>query len=309
MLERFRGRFSETFTVAYDGEAVADGRMEVRDLAPALLALSDLVAVANKQLHGDKAQTRLEFQAVGKGSLEVHLAVDLHNFQQLVDIFTGDDIDAVLNILSLLGLSVVAAAEGLFHLIKKAQGRQPETVIKVESGANVQLNFGDGNLMEVRPEVYELYANTKARKQAFDVVKPLERPGIDEFAAFHKEKKSLEVHKEEVKFFQPPDEVKANVIESISIRLVTIVNLAFKEGNKWRVCDGENEFNVDIVDESFVKRVLGAEEAFYVDDVLMVKLLTRQWTAHDGLKTEHEIREVLEIRRHGGQGRLDLSTS
>ena len=43
-----------SFRVAFDGEAVAQHTMNVRDLAPALLALSDAFIEANQIVHGEK---------------------------------------------------------------------------------------------------------------------------------------------------------------------------------------------------------------------------------------------------------------
>ena len=63
----------ETFTIAYDGPALQDGAMEVRDLAPALLALGQLLDAANATLNGDAAKIKLQVKATGTGSFEIAL--------------------------------------------------------------------------------------------------------------------------------------------------------------------------------------------------------------------------------------------
>jgi len=40
-------------TIAYNGPALAEGLMDVRDLAPALLAIGRMCQAANKSLNGD----------------------------------------------------------------------------------------------------------------------------------------------------------------------------------------------------------------------------------------------------------------
>jgi hypothetical protein len=45
---------SSEFSVVYDGEALAENLMDVRDLAPALLALGEAFEIANGVLNGDR---------------------------------------------------------------------------------------------------------------------------------------------------------------------------------------------------------------------------------------------------------------
>ena len=50
----------QPFNVVYDGPARGEHRMDVRDLAPVLLAIADLSSSANKELNGEHAEVRLE---------------------------------------------------------------------------------------------------------------------------------------------------------------------------------------------------------------------------------------------------------
>ena len=64
-----------TFSIAYDGPALFDGTMDVRDLAPALLSMHQLLDGACTALYGDNQKIRVSVSATGQGSFEVFLNV------------------------------------------------------------------------------------------------------------------------------------------------------------------------------------------------------------------------------------------
>jgi hypothetical protein len=64
-----------SFTIAYDGPALRDGAMDVRDLAPALLAVGQLFDAANTVLNRDQATVKISVTATGQGSFEISFEV------------------------------------------------------------------------------------------------------------------------------------------------------------------------------------------------------------------------------------------
>ena len=50
-------------TIRYDGPALSDRSMDVAELAPALLALSDLLKIANTYANGDRAGVKVKVNA------------------------------------------------------------------------------------------------------------------------------------------------------------------------------------------------------------------------------------------------------
>lgn len=78
----------------------------------------------------------------------------------------------------------------------------------------------------------------------------------------------------------------------------SIVTLTFKDGNKWRLYDGNATINAVISDLEFRRRVNANLVHFTKSDVLICNVRVRQWQTSSGAKTEYEILEVLE-HRHG----------
>jgi hypothetical protein len=62
-------------TLIFDGPAVDKGEIDVQDLAPALLAVGELVQAANYEINGNKSQISVRVKATAEGSFEVDLAL------------------------------------------------------------------------------------------------------------------------------------------------------------------------------------------------------------------------------------------
>jgi len=289
----------ERFHVVYDGPALAEHRMDVRDLAPALVAFADLVTAVNKEINGDAADVRVQVNASFKaGSFGIDLVATQHLLSQLKDIFSGTGASAISNasgILALIGMTVTSGY-GLIQLLLKLGGRKPVKIEQKGEIARVWINQTE--TVEVERNVIRLYRNSVVRSSLEKVVSPLERDGIDDFGVVMNGQKVLDIHAGDVPSFDAGiTEADAEIVSDVTARkLLQIESLTFKDGNKWRVSDGNATYHVAIEDKEFLAKI-DAGQRFGKGDVLVVDL--RQVQSIEGAKlvTASIIVKVIEHRQ------------
>jgi hypothetical protein len=166
------------FGVAYEGPALAEGRMPVKDLAPSLLALGELFTEASEIACPDREPASLNIRATKEGSFVVDLAVHSPDtWEQILNLLDGHVIGALSNLMGVV-IGAGTLASGLFWLIRKINGRRIADREQLESGL-VRLTFEDGTTLEASPEALALYERESARKNARKVVEPLHSDGVE----------------------------------------------------------------------------------------------------------------------------------
>lgn len=276
-----------TFSIVYDGQPVEDGTIDVRDLAPALLALADLVDESTPLVDPSMSQYSLRVcPNFEKGSFVIHLEFATL-YSKIISLFTGNDVQALSNFIQLIGIPGVI---GIFHLIKKSKGRKP-TKVTIERKETVTITFEGEDPIDVDEKVFKLFSNFRARKSIEQLLWPLIVKGYELFKIKHHGKETVSVTQDEARYFIAPTEHENETISIINTRLV-IVSPSFKQGNKWRVSDGGKNIYVSILDGEYLKDVQNGSEAFRKDDILNVSLEIRQWIEEGQLHVDYAILKV-----------------
>ena len=133
------------FKVIFRGSAVDDGDIDVRDLAPALLALGDVFQAASDVLNGDRVKTAVRVKATEAACFEIDLSVAQTIHDAVSSLFKlasehKDGISAAKDLADLI-LKSSAIGGGLFALLKFMKGKRPD---KIEQRAgDVHVHVGD----------------------------------------------------------------------------------------------------------------------------------------------------------------------
>jgi hypothetical protein len=288
------------FSVIYDGEDIANGTIDVRDLAPSLIAFADLIDATTNTTFESSTRYSLRVKSDFKtGSFEVGLGIELAQiYKQLISLFGTPDAQAIASMMQILGIT---GAFGLFQLIKKSKGKKP-TKVSFERTERVTITFEGASPDTVDPWLYKLFQNFSVRKAVEKIVEPLNRDGID-VLKFRSESNQFEIVKEEAQFFKAPADLEGQSASFTDTRLV-IVSPSFIRQNKWKFFDGAKNFFATIQDEQFITAVQNGTEVFRKGDMLRVSLKTLQWMESGKLKIKYTVEEV--FSHEPGQQQHDL---
>ncbi len=282
-----------SFNIVYDGPALVDHYMDVRELAPALMALGTVLEEANAVLNGGRATLSVRVKGSFKtGSFGVDLDIAQTLLSQVADLFNDSRITGPINLLTLLGF-VATGATGLVGLIKRVGNRPIRKVELMENGS--ARFYIDDDHFDVEQTVLKLYRNYKIRKAMEDAIaKPLDRDGVESFAVSVSGEGFVEVVKSERALFIAPNPDDTELDDTEFDCNVQLVNVSFREDNKWRFSDGISTFHASIVDADFLNRVRQNQVAFAKNDLLKVRMGKRQWLHGEEMKTEYTVLKVLE---------------
>lgn len=301
----YTGQMSN-FRLTYDGPALASSEMDVRELAPALLAAGDLLDASTRALNGERSKPQINVRGSFKvGSFGIDFTLVADWAMAVKDIFASDSATALANastILALLGL--VGKKMGLLGALKWVRGRK---ITRVEISKEVATIYVDDESIEVDARVVALLRDLDVRESFDKLLAPLDRDGIDKFASGTDETIDQIVTKDERAWFHSPSAEDVLILEDTRKMAFSIVSLAFKEDNKWRLYDGSATIHATITDHEFIRRVDQNIERFAKGDSLICMVKVRQWQTTNGVRTDYDVIEVLEHRQASRQIHLPLN--
>lgn len=274
------------FTLTYDGPALQNHEMDVRELAPAMLAVGELFDAMNLLLNGESAEVQINVKAHEPGCFSVVFDIIQNWRDGALSLLTGDYVAAALNLKELL-----IGGAGLIWWIRTRRGRMPDRVEKL-SGNMIRV-FYDGESFDVPLQLLRLYQDLAVRHALEKVVhRPLQNPGINLVEFGERSNPAQRVIEVEADAFKAPEIPDKILVSDTREAAFSIVSLAFKEDNKWRLHDGQNSVSATIEDEDFLRRVNQNTIRFAKGDVLVCEIEFVQKQTAKGLVTENIVKRV-----------------
>lgn len=295
------------FKIKYDGPALANNEMDVKDLAPALLSLGELLEESNRIFNGDKANLAVRIRATEPGSVDVVLSVAQDILGQAVSLFSGSGITSVVNAFTLLQIIGITSSEdgGLFGLLKWLKNRKIKGVTKLENGKFKFELEENGEARIYNENSTRLFSFFEIRKKTEAIIKnPLSKEGIDKVAFHVSGKQEQEISKKEAEYFSAP-QIEEEIIDESELEMsLQIVNISFQEDGKWKFNDGAATFFAEILDKEFMEKVQQNRAFFAKDDILKTKLKRKQFLSNGVMRTEFSVLKVIEHRSAAVQIKL-----
>ena len=288
------------FSLIFNGPAVDNGEIDVKDLAPALMALGELIQAANEEINGEHARIAVKLQATKKGSFEVNMTLVQSFGEQallLIDSLAShkDGLAAAKDLAEIIfqvGAVGAGVGGGFFALMKWLRNKKPDRV--ETKGGDTYIHVGDTHFI-TNSHAVALAENLEVREQAKNFVAVLLKEGIDEISTRLGQKEKLTIKKSEASYFDVP-QIEEEILEDIEREMfLQIDSLSFREGNKWRMTDGGEPFYAVLEDVDFLNRIAKGEVSFSKNDYLHCLVHECQIRTVKGqLKKERKIIRVIE---------------
>lgn len=166
--------------IRYDGPILADHKMDVEHIAPAMLALSNLCKRANELASDGRARVQVFVKLdVEQHCVEFKIEVLKTIYEHVKGLIDLEDVVTAKTIIEWLMIGS-GPVIGLFTLLRMLGGRKPDSIsMVVKDGRDVTQIVAGGDVFLVHPITAQLLADPRALNDAKSVVRPAELEGYE----------------------------------------------------------------------------------------------------------------------------------
>lgn len=297
---------SEKIIIRYDGPILEDHQMDISDLAPALLGISELCKITNKRFNEDKSSIKVLMKAdIEQKCIQLDLQVILTIWDAIKDIINNDEVRSAKDLLEWIGIlsSPVVAVFGAIKLCKVINGKEINSAeLVVKDNRNVmQISIeGDSNNIYAYPQAWELLHDESAISNIKKIVTPVTKDGYDKLEFVSTEERIERITKEDASIIVnfSSSSIESRTAESQIINAWVSVYSPVYDANapKWRFRYGESTEYMDISETSIATEAFERGGAL-INDTYYVRLEIRQEFNPGGkITTNFKIKEVLDFK-------------
>ena len=224
---------SSAFTLSYDGPALLENTISVRDLAPALASIGDLLDRSNHLLFDNTATIDLKLASTRPGSYEVDLLLQMGFVAS--NLLTSPLVVSALNLRQMMIMTI-----GLYKRLRGSHAVQPHEPTQeiIPAMEHIEVNIGgfemtvDGSadtIETVAREALRLVKDPLVLRAAQGMVEPVRRDGISRMSIKDKTRGLEEVSKAHLASFETPI-IESSVSERIVRQPLGIISAHFRMG-------------------------------------------------------------------------------
>ena len=303
------------FVYKLDGDVK---EIDVFKLAPALLALGNLIQESNREINPGGREIAVNVKPFRPGSFIVDLVIfSQNNLQQLLDLLGSPPAQQVKNLLEWIGLTVggPSGIVGLVQLLKWLKGK-PKAIEPL--GPNqVRYTNVEGTSITIDQHVHQLFSNSSITSNVYNVfAAPMEQQqSITDVKTYIEgvENSEVRVDRSEVPVLKEaihPSLMPSEAGETINEKIHQGVLLNPKRGafggdpKDWSFFRGDGIITATIRDKDFLAKCESGEYRLNQSDLLTVDLLERQKVK--GTQLQKSTFEVIRYQKGESQATLPL---
>jgi hypothetical protein len=269
----------DKLSLEYYGVPVENGHLKAKDVARYILALDDFMSVVTKEAYGKEASLSMDVSGFRGQSFDVDFVLQVVGLSTNAIFSTGSPKDLI--------TLATDSRKACIHL----RGNQPKTCThnRDNSTINIENSNGDNQIFHI--QTLNVIADPKASSSLETFIRDPLTKGLSTVKLKSSQfDVQTEASANDADFFKPLDFELPLFKNTINTGL-TIESPSFKDGNKWKLNDGQTSFHAEITDESFLESV-DKGERFGKGDLLLVEMEIIQTKTPQGLKIEKIITKV-----------------
>jgi hypothetical protein len=297
------GEANSIFQLAYGGPSVANGSMNVRDLAPALAALAELVERSNELLNGNTSNVELRVLAdFESGSFDVNFLLHssvAEGVAALLPAFVALTPQQLLDVIVGTYGKTTEIISGLAKLYKALHGEKPKEIRDGQQKDTRVIVIGNNNTVITDVNSARLYSDDRIRAALTKAADPLVRDGVDTLTLKRNNQVIETLEREDV------GADSSSALNNVSHESdpqgtrdiwVRVVKPNF-DGGRWSFHDGSAKFGAELEDKEFQEKVSRREQGFYSGDTFLIRLRSIQHLdKNGGISTINIVEKVIDQR-------------